>query len=571
MIHGLTRSYAGTLAALATMLALVQGCARPVRELVVQQQPPSPLQAASDDLQWFRQARFGMFVHWGPVSLKGTEISWSRAATRPGMEGLAVGKIPAEEYDKLYQQFNPTEFDARKWVAIAKSAGMKYLVFTTKHHDGFCMFDSALTDYKITNTPFKRDIVAEVAQACHEGGLKLGFYYSPPDWHHPDYRSPTNHARYVEYLHGQLRELCTRYGKVDIIWFDGLNSTAAELESEKLIAMIRQLQPGVLINNRAGLPGDYDTPEQTVGGFQKDRPWESCITIGTQWSYKPDDKVKSREEIIQTLAQCAGGDGSLLFNVGPTPLGEIEPLQVERLKEVGQWLKQHGETIYGTRGGPFVSWPWGVSTHKGERVYLHVLNWPEGGIKLPEKAGKVASCSVLTGGEAQVRQTPKGTVIQVAPEHRDKADTILLVKLDQPLAQVGIIEPLSVAKGKKATASNVFSKDATYAAEKALDGDRATRWATDGGVKSAWLEIDLGEPKAFKSAMISEAFGRVREFEIQVRNGEDEAWRTITRGKKIGASRLLSFEPVTARFVRLNILKATDGPTIWEFHLYRED
>jgi len=229
---------------------------------------------------------------------------------------------------------------------------MKYLVFTTKHHDGFCMFDTKLTDYKITNSPFGRDVVKELADACHEANFRLGFYYSPPDWHHPDYRT-ANHPRYIEYLHGQLRELCSNYGRLDILWFDGLGGKATDWDAERLFKMIRTLQPHIIINNRCGLPGDFDTPEQRIGRFQTNRPWESCITIGRQWAWKPNDRLKSLKQCIDILVRCVGGDGNLLLNVGPMPTGEIEPRQVARLKEIGAWLARYGESIYGTRGGPF--------------------------------------------------------------------------------------------------------------------------------------------------------------------------------------------------------------------------
>ncbi|MHC4336955.1 MAG: alpha-L-fucosidase, partial [Planctomycetota bacterium] len=210
----------------------------------------------------------------------------------------------------------PAKFNAKEWVQLAKDAGMKYLVFTTKHHDGFCMFDSTLTDYKITKSSFRRNIVKELADACHQGGLKLGFYYSQPDWHHPDYRTK-NHARYIKYLHGQLKELCTRYGRVDIIFFDGLGGKAEDWDSEKLFKIVRRLQPHVIINDRAGLPGDYRTPENRVGFFQSDRPWETNATLGQQWAWKTNDKLRSLKECIHMLVTCATGDGNFLLNVGP--------------------------------------------------------------------------------------------------------------------------------------------------------------------------------------------------------------------------------------------------------------
>ena len=528
-------------------------------------QPVETKEQKEARMAWWRDAKFGLFIHWGPVSLKGTEIGWSRGGERRGTGG--TGEIPLEVYDNLYKQFNPVKFNADEWVSIAKSAGMKYLVFTSKHHDGFSMFETKLTDYKITNSPFRRDVVAELAKACHEGGLKFGFYYSPPDWHHPDYRTE-NHARYIKFLHGQLRELCSNYGRVDIVWFDGLGGKAEDWDSPTLLKMIRELQPRVIINNRAGLPADHDTPEQEIGHFQTDRAWESCITIGTQWAWKPDDRIKSLKECIDTLVRCVGGDGNLLFNVGPMPTGEIEPRQVARLKEMGTWLKQYGESIYGNRGGPFRPGLWGASTHKGNKVYVHILTWPQETILLPPIQKKIVASSVLTGGAVEVKQTDAGIEISVPAANRQEVDTIVVLELDGPAAEVkvGILPSGSVTAGKSAKASNVFQNMKEHGPDKALDDDPNTRWATDQGVHSAWLEVDLGEMRRIERAFISEAYDRVRSFELQYRDGE--AWKTFARSGRIGEGLKMKFEPVTARFVRLNILEAVEGPTIWEFQLF---
>ena len=527
------------------------------------------LKAKPEDMAWWRAARFGMFVHWGPVSLKGTEIGWSRGGERRGRNGR--GQIPAEIYDNLYKQFNPKPGCAKQWVELAQTAGMKYIVFTTKHHDGFCMFDSKLTDYKITNAPYGKDFTKELADACHEAGLRLGFYYSPPDWHHPDYRTK-NHARYIEYLHGQLRELCTNYGRVDIIWFDGLGGKESDWNSKPLFKMIRELQPRVIINNRAGLPADYDTPEQRVGKFQIGRPWETCMTICHQWAWKPNDRMKPLDQCLRTLLTCAGGDGNLLFNVGPMPTGEIEPRQVARLKEMGKWLDIAGPAVYGTRGGPFKPATWGVSTRKGNSIYLHVFDWGDGTLTLPPIKSKITGCSLWGHKDVKVadRVTPAGIEITVPADRRDRIATTIELSLDGPAMD---IPPLSIrsdslAAGGKASASAVFRKlTREYGPQMAFDDDDATRWATDAGTNSAWIAVDLGKAKAVARAFIMEAYeGRVQEFELQYKDGD--AWKTIHKGTAIGAKREVKFTPVTARHFRLNILKAADGPTIWEFRLY---
>ncbi len=523
------------------------------------------LKADKQKVQQWREMKFGLFIHWGPVSLKGTEIGWSRGGERRGRTGK--GSIPVEIYDNLYKQFNPVKFNADEWVQIAKDAGMKYLVFTSKHHDGFSMFDSQLTDYKITNSPFKRDVVKELADACHKAGLKLGYYYSPPDWYHPDYRTE-NHPRYIKFLHGQLREICSNYGKIDIIWFDGLGGRAEDWDSENLFRMIRQLQPHVIINNRAGLPGDHDTPEQRVGKFQNDRPWETCMTICRQWAWKPNDQMKSLKQCIDTLVRVVGGDGNLLFNVGPMPDGRIEPRQVTRLKEMGNWLDEYGQSIYATRGGPYKPGNWGASTHKGNIIYIHVLNWDEDTLTLPPIPKKIIATSVMTGGAASIRQTEQAIEIFVPKAYQQELDTIIVLQLDSPASEIipRALLSSSLTAEKKAKASNTFQKNAAYGPAKAVDDDPATRWATDTGTKQAWLEVDLGKPMTFNRVKISEAYDRVQKFELQYRDGN--RWKTFVSGTKIGSDYSKQFKPITARYVRLNITKTTEGPTIWEFQLF---
>jgi alpha-L-fucosidase len=401
---------------------------------------PGTAEQRAARIKWWEEARFGLFIHWGPVSLKGQEIGWSR---EKGPNG-ARGTIPVEVYDNLYKEFNPRQFDAKEWVAVAKAAGMKYLVFTSKHHDGFCEFDSKLTDYRITssNSPFRRDVVKELADACHQAGIRFGLYYSQPDCHHPDYRT-AHHDRYVRYLHGQVRELLTNYGQLDVIWFDGLGGSAKDWDADQLFTMIHKLQPGIIINNRCGLPGDFDTPEQTIGAFRVDRPWESCITIGSQWAWRPNDQIKSLRECVQTLVNCAGGNGNLLLNAGPMPTGEIEPRQVARLKEIGEWLGKCGESIYGTRGGPYKPGNGIVSTCKGKTVYVHVLKWNGDTVTLPVLPRKIVSSSTLTGGTVQVTTGGQSLTLAVSEKDRQEIDTIIKLELDSPATDIA---PLAVKK-----------------------------------------------------------------------------------------------------------------------------
>ncbi len=517
-----------------------------------------------DHMTWWREARFGLFIHWGPVSLKGTEIGWSRGGERRGTGG--TGDIPLEVYDNLYREFNPVEFDAREWVQIALNAGMKYLVFTSKHHDGFCMFDSALTEYKITNSPFQRDVVRELADACHEAGLKVGWYYSTPDWHHPDYRT-ANHARYIEYLHGQLRELCTNYGKIDILWFDGLGGTAEDWDAEKLVTMIRELQPGIVINDRAGLPEDHATPEQRVGAFNRNRRWETCMTICNQWAWKPDDTMKTLDKCIDVLVRTAGGDGNLLFNVGPMPDGRIEPRQVDRLAEMGAWLGQFGETIYGTRGGPYMPSAWGASTCKNSRVYLHVLDWnqvKDGRIELPPLPRAIIRHELLTGGAVKLENTPEALILHFDASARVEPDTILALEVEGNAEDLSPIPlPTEIVQGNFA-ASNVYESMDMYSPAMAFDGNPETRWATDSGTHQAWLQIRFNEPRKISQILVSEACGdRIQKFELQ-QSDDGKHWTTFYTGEKLGMNGRARFEAITTSGVRLKILEATEGPTLWE-------
>ena len=394
-------------------------------------------QASVDRIQWWRDAKFGLFIHWGPVSLVGKEIGWSRAAARPGTKRGAGNEVPLEIYDNLYKKFNPTRFDAAAWVQMAQRAGMKYLVFTTRHHDGFSMWDTQASEYKITapESPYRRDIVRQLADAAHAGNLRFGTYYSQPDWHHPDAFTP-RHANYVAYLHKQLRELMTDYGRVDVLWFDGLgdrvryrDETAANFGAESIHPVIRALQPNILINNRDGLPEDFDTPEQRVGRMQIDRPWESCITIAQQWAWKPGDVLKSRAEILQLLVTTVTGDGNLLLNVGPQPDGRIEARQVERLDEIGAWLKQNGEAIYGTRGGPWTNGMWGGSTYRANSIYVQLLRPPSGGrIRLAPLPHRLTDARLLDGTiPVKFSQDNHGVILEIEP--KSFLDPVTIVKL----------------------------------------------------------------------------------------------------------------------------------------------
>jgi len=552
----------GTMIGLVVAIPSLSGAAEPAAK------PPEWLAAQPEQVRWFQDAKVGLFVCWGPVSLTGEEIGWSRGKARPDQREGGGGPTPVEVYDNLYKKWKPERFDARAWVKLAQDAGMKYMIFLVRHHDGFSLYDTRVSTYKSTSpeAAWRRDVMKDVAEACHEAGLKLLLYYSQPDWHHPDYRT-ANHARYVTYLHAQIRELLTGYGRIDGLWFDGLGGSAKDWDAESLFRTARSIQPWLVINNRCGLAGDFDTPEQFIGQFQVGRPWESCITLGTQWSWKPDDRIKPLSECIDTLVTCACRGGNLALNTNPMPDGRIEPRQAERFCQIGAWLREYGQSVYGTRGGPFRSTRWGGTTQRGNTVYVHVLRWPGPSVRLPPMQRKIVGHSVLTGGTASVKQGGESIEIGLPAADRRGPDTIVELRLDGPAAgaRPGRLPSDSLAFGKKATASNVFQKSPEFSPDKAVDDDESTRWGCDWGTRSAWLEIDLGRPETFDRAEISEPYGRTRRFELQAREGD--AWKAFYRGTSLGEDFSAAFPPVTARHVRLNLLETTDGPSIWEFRL----
>ena len=393
-------------------------------------------------LQEWRDKRFGMFIHWGPVALRGTEIGWSRGR-----------EVPSEEYDQLYQEFNPVLFDADAWVHIAKSAGMKYIILVTKHHDGFALWDSDYSDYDIMAGPFKRDVVKELSDACKKHDMLFGTYYSILDWYHPYYpiellngekvlKQNANITEYLPFMRGQIRELVQKYD-TRILWFDGEweEPWTHEMGMDSY-AWARELENALLINNRvdkgragmegfskgAQFAGDFETPEQRVGLFNTQTPWESCITIGQQWAWKPNDQLKSAQECIQLLLHTVGGDGNLLLNVSPMLDGRLEQRQIDILEEIGDWLAVYGETVYGTRGGPVPPQEWGVTTQKNDKIYVHVIKPHEESILLPNFHQSIRSATLFPDGAAVQTKSTKEALSLTLPKHTQQIDLVIEIK-----------------------------------------------------------------------------------------------------------------------------------------------
>jgi len=389
-------------------------------------------------MAWWREAKFGMFIHWGLYAIPAGEWKGKKI---PGIGEWIMhrGRIPKEEYSPLQKQFNPVKFDAKQWVGIAKRAGMKYIVITSKHHDGFCLFDSKLTDYDVMGSPFKRDILKELSDECHRQGIEICWYHSIMDWYHPDARG-ANFPKYADHLRGQLKELLTNYGRIGVLWFDGewiREWTAPQgIELEKYI---RGLQPKLIVNNRVGkrkrAPGDFGTPEQHIPATgMPGWDWETCMTMNNTWGFKKDDhNWKSTPDIVRKLVDIVSKGGNFLLNVGPTAEGLNPQPSVERLAQVGARLEVNGESIYGTGPSPFEKFPQGRCTRKPGRLYLHMFQWPaKGRLVAPAMENEIKKACLLAGGrELQfVLEETGELVIQLPAEAPDKIDTVVVLEVE---------------------------------------------------------------------------------------------------------------------------------------------
>lgn len=395
--------------------------------------------------EWFEGARFGLFIHWGVYSQLG-DGEWVMNNQR----------IPVKTYEKLPDFFNPIEFNAKEWVQLAKDAGMKYITITSKHHDGFAMYDSKVSDYDIVDrTPYKKDVLKMLADECQVQGIKLFFYHSQLDWHHPDYfpRGNTGNGytgrpengdwyKYLDYMDAQLTELLTGYGPIAGIWFDGMwDKKDADWRLEKTYKLIHQLQPAALIGSNhhrppydgedfqmfeKDLPGHNTTgfaPEQQIGSLPK----ETCETINNSWGFNLQDAGnKSEKALIQYLVKAAGYGANFLLNVGPMPNGKIQPEHVALLKQMGAWLKINGETIYNTKGGPLSARDWGVMTQKGNKYYVHILNWQDETLTFPSLGKKVISARMFGDRSAiKFADNEFGVTLKVPKNRMNEIDTIV--------------------------------------------------------------------------------------------------------------------------------------------------
>ncbi|MBS1577288.1 MAG: alpha-L-fucosidase [Bacteroidetes bacterium] len=406
-------------------------------------------------LKEFSKMRLGMMICWSTASLRGTEMAWSRDR-----------EVSKEEYDSLYKEFDPVLFDADAWVKTAKDAGMKYIVFTARHHDGFCFWPTKYTTYNIMSTPYKKDVVGALNNACKKQGIKFCIYYSDIDWWHPDYplHSANNNPQpdpkadmkaYVGYVKNQLKELVDLYNPY-LFWFDGQWETPwTDSIGRDIYHYLKTLNPNLVINNRLGkevaalenkkvdktkMIGDYDTPEQAVGRMNMDMPWESCFTLCQQWAWKPNDKMKSLSQCLNLISQTSGGNGNLLLSVGPMMDGRIEARQIERLKEIGNWMKTNGAAVYGSLGGPYPPDSNLATTRKGDKIFVHVINTNTDHITLKNVPGRsVKNAALINGSKINFTQNGTSFTLALPADKKNSEEYIVVLEMDGNVEQIPVM------------------------------------------------------------------------------------------------------------------------------------
>jgi len=529
-------------------------------------------------MAWWKEARFGLFIHWGIYSVPAGTYNDQKVAGI-GEWIMNKGKIPMVEYQKYAAQFNPVKYNAEEWVKMAKDAGMKYIVITSKHHDGFAMFKSDASNFNIVDaTPFKRDAIKELAAACKKYNMKLGLYYSQAqDWNHPGGAAnggqwdPLQKGNMDDYLDKiavpQIKEILTKYGTISVLWFDTPTDMTKE-RAEKILPLLK-LQPNIIINNRlgGGYSGDLETPEQFIPPTGiPGKNWESCMTMNDTWGFKSyDNNWKSASTLVRNLIDIASKGGNYLLNVGPTSEGLIPDSSVVRLKGIGKWLHANGEAIYGSSPSPFPFLKWGRCTRKGQTLYLHVFDWPTNG-KLEVPLENAVTKAYMLENPKQLLKTSSENghlIINVPAKASNEIATVIVIQIKgEPK-----VEP-AISKGLKGDASS-FAPG--FESEKAFDGIPTTRWKAVETEKSGWLVADFGKSVKICAASIVEGGStekNITKFQFEYKDGND--WKVIFAGKSIGLGVMKTFPTIEASQFRINILEAKATPFITDMQLYQD-
>lgn len=560
--------------------ALVAGLCGSAASQVVGRPGETPEQRDAR-MKWWREARFGMFVHWGAYSVPGGNYN-GKEIGGIGEWIMHNGKIPVAEYKAYAQQFNPVRYDPDAWVRLAKEAGMKYIVITSKHHDGFALFDSKVTDWDVVDaTPYGKDLLKPLAEACARHGLVLGFYYSQAqDWNHPGgaaaggHWDPAQDGSMDDYIREiaapQVKEILSNYGKLGVLWWD----TPVDMTKERADALLPllALQPHIITNDRlgGGYSGDLGTPEQHIPATgTPGRDWETCMTMNNTWGFKSNDhNWKPTETLIRNLCDIASKGGNYLLNVGPTPLGEIPEPSVERLKDVGKWMKVNGESIYGTTASPFSRLPWGRCTKKltdsGATLYLHVFDWPrDGKLVVPGLRNKVRRASLLaTGAKLKTKSGGEGVTISVPAEATDPIATVVVLEVKGKL-DIEKVLPGQAADGTLTLAADLADIHGQAQVE-TIDGQSSIGWWTNAGDSVSW-SFKVSKPGRFDVTATVATPAASSKFEIVVGDqklaaevastGSYQAFTTVKLGTldlKKGSTEL-SVKPVRDGWQAINL------------------
>jgi alpha-L-fucosidase len=524
-------------------------------------------------MQWFRDAKFGMFIHWGPCSVGAKEIGWGREGNRTfdvSLDHTGTHNTPDPVYDNYYKQFNPEKYDPNAWVTFARESGMKYMVLIAKHHDGFSLFDSKVTDYDIMASPYGRDIVREFATACRKQGMKFGLYYSTRDWYHPDYMQGDN-TKYDTFYRTQVQELLSNYGNIDIMWFDHVGGQDWSIwRMDKLFAMMYGLQPNLIVNNRAAKfcgrgvgahpsvgpvtselrkigEGDFYTPEGRIGVMDISQDWESCIHVGKGWSYRGEEGFKEPEDCIRMLISCTTGGGNLLLNFGPRPDGTLVEGETRAARAVGEWLKTYGGAIYGTRGGPYRNGSWGGSCHKDKKIFLHIYQWVNGSVSLDPLPYNVISARTLTGAPVKIKRSKEEFVVEVAEKDRDTPVTVVELTLEKPVQSGKIIggsrEELSILSKYGETISAKARLGLSSTSSHDHEADHSLLFTDTGAGRgyafhtadelNPWVTIDLRDLQTVNAVRIENRAGEKRTDGLILSISEDgKSWEKVWKAEK---------------------------------------
>lgn len=526
--------------------------------------------------EWWREAKFGLFIHWGIYAVPAGSYGGNNDY---GEWIMHNAKIPVKEYMGFAKQFNPVKCDPNAWVKMAKDAGMRYIVITSKHHDGFALYPSKVTTWNVADaTPYGKDLLGPLVDASKKQGLKIGFYYSQSqDWVNPGgakkrYKEgegwdEAQLGDFDDYLENvalpQVKEICNQY-PIDILWWD----TGSLMNEERALPFAEAIpfERGILSNDRlgGGFGGDYITPEQYVPGTGHKGDWETCMTVNCHWGYNAsDNNWKSSEELLHKLIEICSKGGNFLLNIGPTAEGEFPEPCIERLQDIGRWLDVNGDAIYGTTRGPFTYLSYGAATRKGNKLYLNVFDWPEDGkLKVPLRSG-VKSASLLVAPDKQLKMNvePEHIVIQLPKLAPDLVASVIVLELKE--------EPVVPPMASAGATVNVSSWAAEHPAEYITDGNPKKYWEADEADTTAWIEFDLGKPTLISAFAVDEPdiWPRYRQ-NIQVKLLTSNGWQEVLSSETVGHGIKANFEPVLTQKVRLSIQRELGPPAIAEWQLY---